>query len=419
MAALVDPRAGIELFEEVKPEWFTGRNRLIAEQMQAAIDAGEPFDLAALVTRLREAGSLEECGGAAWIASLETTVPAAVSIEFAAKKIREAAQRRVGIQALGEALMGLYSQPDFETAMSGAEAVLNSLGGGTTENGPSPMIDIAVDFADHLDQIHQSGKPPGVPSGFYDLDKVLSNFQPGGLYTVGARPGMGKSAFGCNLAENAARDGFPTVLFSLEMTERQIAARLVAKWAKIDLQLLHKGGPFSKEEWKRIHEALSALSCFPLHIDDSSALTAQQIARRARRAIREHGTRLVVVDYLQLVRGDGRAERKDLEIGNITATMKALAKGSDVPVVLLSQLNREVDRRENKRPVLSDLRESGAIEQDSDAVLFLYRDEYYNPKTSEPGVAEVNVAKNRQGQNRRVKLTWIGWKTTFENCLPN
>jgi replicative DNA helicase len=387
--------------------------------MQAAIDAGEPFDLAALATRLREAGSLEECGGAAWLARLETTVPAAVSIEFAAKKIREAAQRRAGIKVLGEALKGFYSQPDFETAMGGAEAALNALGDGATENGPSPMVDIAVDFAEHLDQIHQSGKPPGIPSGFYDLDKVLNNFQPGGLYTVGARPGMGKSAFGLSLAENAVRDGSPAVFFSLEMTKRQIAARLAAKWANVDLQLMNKVVPFSKGEWTRINDALSTLSCFPLHIDDSSALTAQQVARRARRMIREHGAKLVVVDYLQLMRGDGRAERKDLEIGNITATMKALAKGSDVPVVLLSQLNREVDRRENKRPVLSDLRESGAIEQDSDAVLFLYRDEYYNPKTSEPGVAEVNVAKNRQGQNRRVKLTWIGWKTTFENHLPN
>ena len=280
------------------------------------------------------------------------------------------------------------------------------------------MRDILPQTIDRLDMLHQTpGEIRGVPTGFTQLDRKTTGLQPGDLVVIAGRPSMGKTTLAVNIAENAAiAKGIPVAIFSMEMSAEQLTLRLISSLGRVNQSHLRTGN-FNDEDWSRIQGALSQLSGAPIFVDESPALTPTEVRARARRLKREHNIGLIVVDYLQLMQVTGTKENRATEISEISRSLKALAKELKVPVVALSQLNRAVEQRTDKKPVMSDLRESGAIEQDSDLILLIYREEVYDPNTTRRGVADIIIAKQRNGPIGEVQLTFLGEYTRFENLV--
>jgi len=278
--------------------------------------------------------------------------------------------------------------------------------------------DILPQTIDRLDMLHQTpGEIRGVPTGFTQLDRKTTGLQPGDLVVIAGRPSMGKTTLAVNIAENAAiAKGIPVAIFSMEMSAEQLTLRLISSLGRVNQSHLRTGN-FNDEDWSRIQGALSQLSGAPIFVDESPALTPTEVRARARRLKREHNIGLIVVDYLQLMQVAGTKENRATEISEISRSLKALAKELKVPVVALSQLNRAVEQRTDKKPVMSDLRESGAIEQDSDLILLIYREEVYDPNTTRRGVADIIIAKQRNGPIGEVQLTFLGEYTRFENLV--
>ena len=278
--------------------------------------------------------------------------------------------------------------------------------------------DILPQTIDRLDMLHQTpGEIRGVPTGFTQLDRKTTGLQPGDLVVIAGRPSMGKTTLAVNIAENAAiAKGIPVAIFSMEMSAEQLTLRLISSLGRVNQSHLRTGN-FNDEDWSRIQGALSQLSGAPIFVDESPALTPTEVRARARRLKREHNIGLIVVDYLQLMQVAGTKENRATEISEISRSLKALAKELKVPVVALSQLNRAVEQRTDKKPVMSDLRESGAIEQDSDLILLIYREEVYDPNTTRRGIADIIIAKQRNGPIGEVQLTFLGEYTRFENLV--
>ncbi len=272
---------------------------------------------------------------------------------------------------------------------------------------------------DRLDELYNSDSEiTGLPSGFDDLDRMTAGLQAGDLVIVAGRPSMGKTSFAMNIAEHAAIGvGVPTAVFSMEMSAEQLSFRLISSLGRVNQSHL-RTGRFSDEDWSRINAAVSIMSQAKLFIDDTPAMSPTEIRARSRRLKREHGLGLIVLDYLQLMKVAGNSENRATEISEISRSLKALAKELEVPVIALSQLNRSVEQRTDKRPVMSDLRESGAIEQDADLIAFIYRDEVYNKETMRKGIADIIIAKQRNGPTGEVPLTFLGEYTKFENFAP-
>jgi replicative DNA helicase len=372
---------------------------------------GEPVDAITLVDQLDERGELEDAGGKVRVHELAALVPASANAGHYAQIVKESATLRGLIRAGGEIARLGWERPGEATELvDRAEQILFDL---SQEKASSEFSHIEVllkESFERITQLYESGADvTGVPSGFRDLDRITSGFQEGNLIVMAARPSMGKSALGLGVALNlAVRRNVPVALFTLEMSKSEVTQRLMCSEAKVESQRL-RSGKLSADDWPRLTAACDKLAKAPIYVDDTGSITMMEIRSKARRLKSRHpDLGLIIVDYLQLMTSGTTVENRVQEVSQISRSLKVLARDLDVPIIALSQLSRAVEQRHDKRPILSDLRESGSIEQDADIVMFIYRDEYYNGEESEQqGLAEVIVAKHRNGPTDTVKLSFL------------
>src|SRR5574340_619864 len=407
-------------------DFYRQDHRQVLRAIVRQIAENRPADAVTVAEALQSLGQLEGVGGLAYIVALASNTPSAANIRRYAEIVRErSVMRRLADVATGIAdtayspagrsasqLLDEAEAKVFEIAESGSRGQA-----GFTEI--KPLLKEVVERIDELYHRDNDSGVTGVPTGFHDLDQKTSGLQPGDLIIVAGRPSMGKTAFSLNIAEYVALDcGLPVAVFSMEMAGAQLAMRMMGSVGRLDQHKV-RTGRLQDDDWQKLTYAVGKLNDAPLFIDESAALTALELRARARRLHRQCGKLgLIVVDYLQLMSGSGRgggSENRATEISEISRGLKALAKELDVPVIALSQLNRSLEQRPNKRPVMSDLRESGAIEQDADLILFIYRDEVYNSDTQDKGLAEIIIGKQRNGPIGMVRMTFLGEYTRFEN----
>jgi replicative DNA helicase len=413
---------GLVIQDALKPEdFYREQHRIVYSAMVDLYNASEPVDIVTVKNQLRATGRLEEVGGEAGVEALAGMVPSAGNLRHYARIVRDhALLRRL-----------LTTTMEIQASVLQHEAAPRDL----VEHAEKAMLEVAHDerqkefrtihdvLDTELDKLHKLSTDKtsltGTRSGYAKLDELTGGFQKGNLIVIAARPSMGKSALVTNIAENAAiQDGVGVALFSLEMSEAELAQRFIASQANIKGEELRKGR-VDERRWPKILQACQRLSEAPLFVDDSSDTGLLEVRAKARRLASQQELGLIIVDYLQLMHADSRIENRVEQVSQMSRGLKLLARELDVPVIALSQLNRGVEARTDKRPILSDLRESGAIEQDSDLVMFIYRDEYYHPDdTEEPGIAELNIAKHRNGPIDRVKLVFRSEFPKFMNLLP-
>jgi replicative DNA helicase len=404
-------------------DFYRADHRLLYQYISRLIEASKPADVITVTELLERAGKLSEAGGLAYVAALAQNTPSAVNIRRYAEIVRDRAVMRelvsVGSEIAESALNPMGKSA--EELINDAEAKVFAISeqGARGRQGFVEIRPLIAQVVERIDQLHANPADiTGIPSGYADLDRMTSGLQQGDLVIVAGRPSMGKTAFALNIAEHLGLvEGMPVAVFSMEMSGTQLVMRMIGSVAKVD-QLKVRTGRIADDEWPRLTQAWGRLNEAPLFIDETPALNALELRARARRLHRQvggPGLGLIVIDYLQLMSASGAGENRATEISEISRSLKALAKELSVPVIALSQLNRSLEQRPNKRPVMSDLRESGAIEQDADLILFIYRDEVYNPDTPDKGIAEIIVGKQRNGPTGTVKLTFQGQFTRFEN----
>ena len=373
---------------------------------------GEPVDAITLVDELERRGELEGIGGKVRIHELAALVPAAANAGHYARIVREMATLRGLIRAGSEiARLGMDREGEEATELvDRAEQIVFELSQSRVASDFSHIEELLKESFERITALYESGSDiTGVAAGFRDLDKLTSGFQPGNLVILAARPSMGKSGLALCVAANlAVRQETPVALFTLEMSKSEVTQRLMCSEAKVESQRLRSGN-LAPDDWPRLTAACDRLSKAPIYVDDTGSITMMEIRSKARRLkMREPGLGLIIVDYLQLMTSGSSAENRVQEVSQISRSLKVLARDLDVPVLALSQLSRAVEQRHDKRPILSDLRESGSLEQDADLVLFIYRDEYYNPETTDQqGLAEVHLAKHRNGPTDAIKLSFL------------
>ena len=380
----------------------------------------EPADAVTLAEYLAAKGEAEDTGGLAYLAGLARETPTAANIRAYADIVRERSLLRHLIRVSGEIAASAYASEGrpAKDLVDEAERLVFQIAeaGRRTGSGFVALKDILGETIDRLDMLHENqGQLTGISTGYTDLDRMTAGLQPGDLVIVAGRPSMGKTTFALNIGENAAISaGVPVAVFSMEMSREQLSMRMISSLGRVDQSHL-RTGMFGDEDWARINGAIAQMKTAPIYIDDSGALTPTEVRARARRLSRERGLGLIIVDYLQLMQGPGTKENRATEISEISRSLKALAKELRVPVIALSQLNRGVEQRTDKKPVMSDLRESGAIEQDADVIMLIYREEVYDQDTPRKGIADIIVAKQRNGPTGEVHLTFLGKYTRFEN----
>ena len=412
--------------------WDAIADRLTAEdfyrrdhqQIFAAIaelaGRSEPADAVTLAEHLAAKGEAEDTGGLAYLAGLARDTPTAANIRAYADIVRERALLRHLIRVSGEIAASAYASEGrpAKDLVDEAERLVFQIAeaGRRTGSGFVALKDILGETIDRLDMLHENQwQLTGISTGYTDLDRMTAGLQPGDLVIVAGRPSMGKTTFALNIGENAAISaGVPVAVFSMEMSREQLSMRMISSLGRVDQSHL-RTGMFGDEDWARINGAIAQMKTAPIYIDDSGALTPTEVRARARRLSRERGLGLIIVDYLQLMQVPGTKENRATEISEISRSLKALAKELRVPVIALSQLNRGVEQRTDKKPVMSDLRESGAIEQDADVIMLIYREEVYDQDTPRKGIADIIVAKQRNGPTGEVHLTFLGKYTRFEN----
>lgn len=419
-AVLLDNSTLSDIMDVVSPaDFYRTAHQKIFEGITELFQRGEPVDLVTLADFLQSKNLLEKTGGAVYLAKLVDTAPVPSNARYYAKIIHDKASLRRLITAashITSRCFDLTSQVD--DIIDYAEKVIFEVTTHKTRESVSPICDLIDKNIDVL--IERQGNRTlisGVPTGFSRLDSLTSGFQNSDLIILAARPGMGKTALSLNIARNAAVSaGVPVVFFSLEMSKEQLSMRLLCSEARLDFSKL-RDGRFDSEQWEKLTEAASTLSNAPIYIDDSAEMTSLDIKTKCRRLKMEKNIGLVVIDYIQLMKPRRHLERRDLEISDISRSLKSLAKELDIPIVGLSQLNRMLESRSDKRPQLSDLRESGALEQDADLVIFIYRDEVYNKEENNPkkGIAEIHLAKQRNGPVGIQELMFLNQYTRFEN----
>lgn len=408
----------------IASDFYRKDHRLIFTGISELAEASNPCDVVTLSEFLDNRDELEGAGGLEYLALLSNETPGAANVRAYAKILRERSTLRSLINA-GNQISGSAYSTEGRTAtdlVDEAERLVFDIAekGSRGKVGFRPLKNILPDTVDRIDILHQSGGDiTGIPTGFTEFDKLTAGLQPGELIIIAGRPSMGKSTLAVNIAENAAIGArVPTAIFSMEMPSQQLAFRMISSLGRVDQTHL-RTGKFPDEDWSRINTAVQLMSDAPIFIDDSASLSPTEIRARARRLKREHGLGLIVLDYLQLMQVHGSTENRATEISEISRSLKALAKELELPIIALSQLNRSVEQRTDKRPVMSDLRESGAIEQDADVIVFIYREEVYNPETPRKGVADISVAKQRNGPIGDFPLTFVGRFTKFENWAPD
>jgi replicative DNA helicase len=407
----------------VDNDFYRHEHKLIYAAIGALINASKPADVITVNEHLQNQGKVEEMGGLSYLNSLAQYVPSASNIRRYAEIVRERSILRKLVSASDEIATNAFNPQGkaIDRILDEAEQKIFNIGeeGSRMKQGFQSMDTLVVEL---LDRVQEMANNPnditGVPTGFYDLDRMTSGLQPGDMVVLAARPSMGKTAFAINIAEHVAlNEGLPVAVFSMEMGASQLAVRVVGSIGRIDQGRL-RTGKLSDEEWPRLTEAIEKLRTVSLHIDETPGLTPSELRANARRLARQCGKLgLIVVDYLQLMSGSGGSggDNRATELGEISRGLKMLAKELQCPVIALSQLNRSVEQRTDKRPMMSDLRESGAIEQDADIIMFIYRDDYYNKDSKDPGVAEIIIGKQRNGPTGTVRLTFLKNLTRFES----
>ena len=420
---LLDNRKWHEVIDEVRVlDFYTQSHRLIFTAISGLQDAGDPADVVTTSEWLESAGKLENAGGLAYIGLLANNTPSTANILTYAKIVRERAILRSLIAAANDISDNAY-HPEGRSPkeiLDHAEKLVFDISerDGRSQQGFTTIQDLLARSLTRIEELSESKEAiTGIPTGFSDIDKETSGLQPGDLVIVAGRPSMGKTSFAMNIAEYVAVEKkLPVAIFSMEMPGEQLAMRLLASLGRVNSTKIRTGN-LRDEDWTRLTSALRLLSDAPMFVDDSAGLNALDLRSRARRmALENKQLGLIVVDYLQLMQSSESTENRATEISGITRSLKILAKELNVPVVALSQLNRSVEQRPNKRPVMSDLRESGAIEQDADVIFFIYRDEVYNPEDNEQkGIAEIIIGKQRNGPVGTTRLTFLGQFTRFEN----
>lgn len=418
-AILINNDALTLVLEILKDEdFYREAHRKIFRAMVALFDQSEPADLVTLTNYLREKGELESVGGASRLAEMIDTVPMAANVAHYAKIVQEKAVLRRLIERSAEITVRCFDDKgDVEDVLDFAQSAIFDISENKIKSSFDPLAHILTDAYKAVEYAYENrAMVTGTPSGFTDLDKMTSGFQPGDLIILAARPSMGKTALALNMCRHACQSAKRgTAFFSLEMSKQQLGMRMLSTEAKVDSSRI-RGGFLSENDLSSINQACGVLYDIPMYIDDTPAISSLELRARARRLAMEKGIGLIAVDYLQLMRGPSTVERRDLEISEISRSLKALAKELSLPVIALSQLNRKVEERADKRPMLSDLRESGAIEQDADLILFIYRDEVYNKEDlSNRGVAELIISKQRNGPTGTVRLTYRAECTRFED----
>jgi replicative DNA helicase len=387
------------------------------------INGSKPADVITVHEQLQNQGKAEGLGGLGYLNSLAQYVPSASNIRRYAEIVRERSILRKLVTASDEIATNAFSPQGrpIEKILDEAEQKIFNIGeeGSRMKQGFQSMDTLVVDLMDRVqDMADNPNDITGVPTGFYDLDRMTSGLQAGDLVVLAARPSMGKTAFAINIAEHVAlNEGLPVAVFSMEMGAAQLAVRVVGSIGRIDQGHL-RSGKLTDEEWPRLTDAIERLRTVSLHIDETPGLTTSELRANARRLARKCGKLgLIVVDYLQLMSGSSGSDgdNRATELGEISRGLKMLAKELQCPVIALSQLNRGVEQRTDKRPMMSDLRESGAIEQDADIIMFIYRDDYYNKDSKDPGVAEIIIGKQRNGPTGAVRLTFLKPLTRFES----
>ncbi|TES91181.1 MAG: replicative DNA helicase [Desulfobacteraceae bacterium] len=419
-AILVDNDTLLEVLEILSPkDFYRSAHQKIFAAISELFSKSEPIDLVTLSNILREHDRLEEIGGATYLANLVDTVPLAANAQHYAKIVYDKACLRRLIEKSNAITKRCFEdRGDVDNVIDFAESSIFEISENKIRPAFYPIGEIIESNIDALEE-RQGNRAlvTGVATGFTKIDELTAGFQKSDLVIIAGRPGMGKTSFALNIAKHAAVDAnIPVAIFSLEMSKEQLSLRMLSCDARIDSSRLRRGF-ISQDDWIKITDTAGVLSQAPIFIDDSPSITALEIRAKSRRLKMEKDIGLIIIDYLQLMKGRISAERRDLEISEISRSLKALAKELDLPVVALSQLNRKLEERSDKRPQLADLRESGALEQDADVVAFIYRDELYNKDENNPnkGKAEIIVAKQRNGPTGFAILTFLDTYTRFEN----
>ena len=405
-------------------DFYRAQHQVLFEAMTELSSDNQPLDAVTVSERLSSTGLLEKAGGVAYIAELAEGTPGASNVVAYAHIVREHSTMRRIINAanrIAESAFAPEGRPSDEVLDLAEQEVFRIAESRLKEGGPESVVPLLSRAVERIEHLYATRSPiTGLPTGFDDLDKKTAGLQPSDLIIIAARPSMGKSALAVNIAEHASMLGEGAVLvFSMEMPSEQIVMRMLSSLGRID-QTRMRTGDMHEDDWPRFTSAVSQLKDKKLYIDDTPALSANDIRTRARRVARESGgLGLIVVDYLQLMRGSGPFENRTTEVSEISRSLKAVAKELRVPLVALSQLNRGLENRTDKRPVMADLRESGAIEQDADVILFIYRDEVYNPESADQGTAEIIIGKQRNGPIGTCRLSFIPNLTKFENLASD
>src|SRR5205809_4652963 len=404
-------------------DFYSDAHRVIYRHVMQLIANGKPADVVTLAESLSSAQKLDYVGGLAYLGALVQNVPTAANIRHYAQIVRDRSILRQLAATAGEIADTAYNPLGRSAKMVLDEAEAKALHiaeqGARGAQNFHEIGKLLAGLVDRIETLYNRDNPSdvtGVPTGFVDLDRMTSGFQPGDLIIVAGRPSMGKTSLALNIGENVALDtGMPVAVFSMEMGAAQLALRMIGSVGRLDQHKL-RTGRLVADDWDKLSAALGRLNEAPILIDETPALNAIEVRSRARRLMRQYGKLgLVIVDYLQLMQASTQGENRATELSEISRAMKSLAKELQVPVVALSQLNRSLEQRPDKRPVMSDLRESGALEQDADVILFIYRDEVYNAETQDKGVAEILISKQRNGPTGKVTLTFRGEYTRFEN----
>ncbi len=419
-AMLIDKEAVVKAVQVLTPDdFYRDANGHIFEAAANLFNQNEAVDLITLSEELKQSGQLDQVGGVSYVAGLANSVPTAANVEHYARIVLEKSLLRKLISVSTRITqMGYEGEEDTEALLDKAEQMIFELAQRKSQSGFAHLKNILMETFERIEFLHQNkGGITGVPSGFADLDKLTSGFQPSDLVIVAARPSMGKTALCLNIAQYASlRKELPVAVFSLEMSREQLVTRMLCAEAMVDQQKV-RTGQLTDKDWQQLTMAAGPLSRAPLFIDDTPGITPMEMRAKCRRLKAEHGLSLIVIDYLQLMQGGRkRTENRQQEISDISRSMKMLAREIQAPVIALSQLSRAVEQRQDKRPMMSDLRESGSLEQDADIVMFIYRDEYYHPEDSEKkGQAEVIIAKQRNGPVGSVDLGFMKEYTKFVN----
>ncbi len=417
-AIFLDNQALLRIIDTITPsDFYLKGHALVFEAFLRLFERGDPIDIVTVQEELERMKALDQVGGVEYLMELAEFVPTSAHIKKYAQIVKEKAILRELINTCHNIIRMCHeSDRDAEELLDEAERQIFAISEKRTSTDFSPareFVKMAVTQVENL--YHKKELITGIPTGYVDFDRLTAGLQPADLIIVAARPGMGKTAFVLNIAINVALDeGKSVAIFSLEMSKEQLALRMLSTVSRVDYQKIRTGN-MHQDEWRKIIDAANLLSDTKIFIDDTPAITALEMRAKARRLQSEHGLDLVIVDYLQLMRGRIKRENRQQEISEISRSLKELAKELNVPIVAVSQLSRAVENRTDKRPQLSDLRESGAIEQDADLVVFIYRDEVYRPKTEEKNVAEIIIGKQRNGPVGTVKLTFLKECTRFEN----